>query len=186
MNDTTRRAFLKGAGAVTAGAAVSLPAIASVGPDHSDAKLFDALREYWRLADARETIGARNKAIFEASMTPEYRRLEAEREAYRQRREHPPAEFRERYRLAEADRARRLDAADFDKLEEAFDEAVIGGWHAVAAAVSIPATTIQGLQAKIAAMADDHQHDGERVELESLQWEAICADVDRIAGRAGS
>lgn len=45
MNDTTRRAFLKGAGAVTAGAAVSIPAIASVGPDHPDAELLALERQ---------------------------------------------------------------------------------------------------------------------------------------------
>ena len=50
----------------------------------------------------------------------------------------------------------------------------------------MPTTAIQGLQAKMAAMADDHAHDGERVELQRAEWDAICADVDRIAGRAGS
>ena len=63
MRSPTRRAFLKGSAAAAAGAAVSIPAIASVGPDHPDAELLQAIETYHQKQASLEEVCKRYEGV---------------------------------------------------------------------------------------------------------------------------
>lgn len=184
---------------VATGAAVSLPAIAAVGPDHPDAKLFDAIAAYYRLEARCDQLSRDASRLHREAATPEFKEVRDVFDAHLQRQlkkgHHcPTAEtpdpawdpIKPRWYDEKAAFEQRLKMNGHDDAEKLYEQACDQLWDHYETAVLIPALTAAGLQAKMEAVLfrNRNLNGPKEISLEPLEWQALRDDVARIAGRA--
>lgn len=201
MTHSTRRAFLKATTAAPAAAAVSLPAIAAAGPDHPDAELLKTVGAYYRLEERCDQLSRDVDRLHREAATPEFNAVRDVFHAHLQRQlkkgHHcPTAEtpdpawdpIKPRWYDEKAAFEQRLKMNGHDDTEKLYEQTCDQLWDHYEAAVSTPALTAAGLQAKMDAVLFRHRNlkGPKEISLEPFEWQALRDDVARIARRAGA